>query len=54
MLFEVIQPPIQLAKNVIQPFDEIVPVVPHPNPTKVFPNRDQHPTTSRADPTLTK
>jgi len=36
VLPEVFKPPIQLSQNVIQAFDEMSPVVPHPGPTKVL------------------
>ena len=38
MLYEVLRPAIQLPQNVIQPFDEICPVVSHPDSTEIPPN----------------
>ena len=39
LLPEVFESLIQLSEDVIEPLDENLPMVPHPNSTKVFPNR---------------
>lgn len=40
VLPEVFKPPIQLSQNVIQAFDEMFPVMPHPESTEVLSDRD--------------
>ena len=42
LLFEVSKPAIQLSENVVQPLDEIGPVVPHPNSAEVLLDRHKH------------
>ena len=42
MLYEVLRPAIQLPQNVVQPFDEICPVVSHPDSAEIPPNQGTH------------
>lgn len=42
VLFDVLQPTVQLRENVIQSLDEICPMMSHLNPAKIFPNYGAH------------